>query len=301
MKQNEIFNLIIFQFRQCGRYIKPNYYTSTEECPPNFEKYILKQSTQTENLFRRDCHSCGFLWLFTCCNDIPDGIGMRRLTFYGCNKNQNQLRSSTGVLKITNDYVFGGSFTGEKMNPVTGTGRCPNDPFQEDLVTDGFKVCLAERVRDTDDLPHYGGIYSCNRGNIALNGSKRECLPGYSVYVMGAIEDGCLLFVCLKFDRFPEIRELPQIVLPPFLSIPLRNQTRIIGNLSDFDGPNTETTTSYTPKSDKLTFGLSIGGLGIGALAIVLVTVFLVHSKRQRRRQQPNHTNDVPLEQIANA
>ncbi len=79
----------------------------------------------------------------------------------------------------------------------------------------------AERISDTDDLPHYGGIYSCNQGNIALNPSEKECSVGYSAHVMGTIEENCLLFVCLKFEDFRKGREMPPIALPPFFSIPL--------------------------------------------------------------------------------
>jgi hypothetical protein len=278
----------------------PNHYTQSEECPPNFKKYLLHESTQTENIFRRQCRACGFLWLSQCCENVVDGIGERKLNFYGCNSNGNQLRSSDGILKISNDYVYGGSITKQKFNPVTGDSKCPIGNFQKVPVLNAdLSVCLSEYVIDTDGLPHYGGIYSCMQGNIAFNASKRECSQGFSTYVMGAIEDSCLLFVCLKFDKFPAVRELPSIVLPPFFSIPLRNQTRAISNASDFDQTDATTTTISTPKNNDLTLGLSISGIGIGVLAIVFVTIVIIQNKRQRR--QPNRSNDVPLECTANA
>jgi hypothetical protein len=277
-----------------------NYYTNTEECPANFNRYLLYQTTQSENLFREHCHSCGLFGWFTCCKIVPDGIGVRRLYFYGCNNNQNQLRSSEGVLKIKNDYVYGGSFTKEKVNSVTGMRGCPNQQFRAVSVKpDSLVVCLAERVIDTDDLPHYGGIYSCNQGNIAFDRTKKECPQGFSAYVMDAIEDGCLLTVCLKFDRFPEIRELPSIILPPFFSIPLRNQTDRVLNSSDSNVEPDTVKPPSTPTDNKLTLGLSISGIGIGMLAVVFVTIVLIRSKRQR--QQSNRSKDVPLERISNA
>ncbi len=54
-----------------------------------------------------------------------------------------------------------------------------------------------------------------------------------------------------------------------------------------------------TPTDNKLTLGLSIGGIGFGMLAVVFVTIVLIRSKRQR--QQSNRSNDVPLEQTSNA
>ncbi|CAF3884762.1 unnamed protein product, partial [Rotaria sp. Silwood1] len=97
------------------------------------------------------------------------------------------------MLRIDTNYVFGGSFTSTKTNPVTSSPKCPTNEFKEIKITDDLIICLAERVANTDNLPNYGGIYSCEQGNIALNASKQECLPGYSVYVMGAIEGNCLL------------------------------------------------------------------------------------------------------------
>jgi hypothetical protein len=257
----------------------------------------LRESIQTENIFRRECRSCGFLWLKKCCKDVVSGTGERKLSFYGCNNKQIQLRSSDGTLRIAQNYVYGGSFTKDKVNPVTGFQGCRNDYFRQVPVINDLTVCLAERVPDTDDLPHYGGIYSCDQENIALAAGKKECSHGYSAYVMVAIEENCLLSVCLKFEKFSDIRELPSIVLPPFFSIPLPNET-IHYEASDFPQTDAVTTTSHTPISNELTLGLSIGGVCIGILVAVLVTFFLIQNKRQQR--QINQRNDIPLEQRAN-
>lgn len=216
------------------------------------------------------------------------------MSFYGCNNKQIQLRSSDGTLRIPQNYVYGGSFTNDKVNPVTGFQGCRNDYFRQVPVINGLTVCLAERVLDTDDLPHYGGIYSCDQGNIALESGKKECPHGYSAYVMVAIEENCLLSICLKFEKFSDIRQFPSIILPPFFSIPLPNET-IYREGSDFQQTDAVTTTSYTPISNDLTLGLSIGGVGIGILVAILVTVFLIQNKRQQR--QKNQRNDIPLEQ----
>ena len=254
----------------------------------------MRESSQTENIFRQECRRCGFLWLKRCCKDVVSGTGERKLHFYGCNNRQNQLRSSDGTLRIPQNYVYGGSFTKDKVNPVTGFQGCRNEYFRQVPVINDLTVCLAERVLDTDDLPHYGGMYSCDQGNIALEAGKNECPHGYSAYVMVAIEENCLLSVCLKFEKFSDIRELPSIVLPPFFSIPLPNETKY-SEASDFNQPDAVTTTSHTPISNNLTLGLSIGGVCIGIFVAVLVTFFIIENKRQQR--QINQPNDIPLQQ----
>jgi hypothetical protein len=272
-----------------------NYYTDTDECPPGFTRHLLYQSIQSEDLFRRHSYSCGHFGWRTCHETVFDGIGVRTLQFYGCNNNRNQLRSSDGVLKINNDYVFGGSFTNKKVNSVTGTQGCPDGPFKQVPVAgNSLTVCLAERVTDTDDLPHYGGIYSCNQGNIAFKEDTRECPQGFSAYVMDTIEDGCLLAVCLKFDKFPEIPELPSIALPPFISVPSRNQTNGVLNNS-----NSNVKTQITTTRNYLKAGLSIGGAGIGILIIVVVTIFFIQNKPQR--WQSKRSTYVSLEETSPA
>ncbi len=49
--------LIMLYFRKCKDYRRLNYYTETEECPPNFIKYLLRESTQTENIFEQRCRN----------------------------------------------------------------------------------------------------------------------------------------------------------------------------------------------------------------------------------------------------
>lgn len=270
-----------------------NHYTNTQECPTNFNRYLLHESIQTDNLFRQQCHRCGFLWMKTCCDDVPDGLGTRRLEFYGCSTNQKQLRSSGSVLQVSNNYVYGGFFTNEKDHLTTGTSKCPNEQFQAVPVTDSLRVCLAERVIDTNDLPHYGGMYSCDQGNIAFDRKKKECPSGYSAYVMGALEDGCLLTVCLKYEKFSDIREFPSVVLPPFFPIPLQNSKNrtlnAVNSSSETDTQGKQT----TPIDNKLTLGLSIGGTGVGILVILLAIILLVRIKR--RQWQSERSNYAPL------
>jgi hypothetical protein len=196
-----------------------NYYTGNDQCKYEFNKYLLHTSLQYESLYRQECHSCGFLWLKKCCNNVYVGQGQRELNLYGCNRNVSQQSASYNSEIIRSTYVFGGSYTTQKVNPVTNSFACPQG-LSEAYNLDGIKLCLAERVTtDIEALPRYGGIYSCQQGNIATRLRAQACSEGYSSYAMGTIDGNCFLEVCLKFEKLNDRRELPTVALPPFFSI----------------------------------------------------------------------------------
>ncbi|UJR17441.1 hypothetical protein I4U23_004336 [Adineta vaga] len=268
---------------KCDRYRLRNFYTGTNDCPPDFKKSILHQSIQIENKFIRKCHDCGFLWLSKCCSDVVDGIGQRESILYGCNRNNHQERTLSGILKVNNRYVYGGSFTSTKVNPVTGTSHCSSEKFTKVRVTDDMTICLAESVSNIDSLPHYGGIYSCEYGNIAFNNSKKDCLPGYSVYVMGATEGSCLLYICLKFEKFDDIRELPSVVSPPFFTIDIRNQTMHKNAPTEDSTDQSSTNAVSTSRQSQAALALSIISILLWILATATIIIFLQIKKRRQQ------------------
>jgi hypothetical protein len=185
-------------------------------------------------MYRHSCRSCGFLGMSTCCNNVYIGNGQRVISLYGCSRNVSEQAGSYSGVDIQSTYVFGGSYTTQKVNPVTNGFFCPQG-LSEAYNLDGIKVCLAERITSNPKLlPRYGGIYSCQHGNIATSSHVQACPEGYSAYAMGAIDRNCLLEVCLKFEKLNERRELPTVALPPFFSIdmayPLFATNETIGN-----------------------------------------------------------------------
>lgn len=206
-------------FRKCNGLRINNYYTGNTQCKYGFNSYLLHTSYQYESLYRQNCWKCGFLWLQQCCENVYIGQGRRELNLYGCNRNVNQQLSSYTSAEIQSTYVFGGSYTAQKVNPVTNAFTCPQG-LSEALNLDGIKVCLAERITTNPNmLPRYGGIYSCKIGNIATTSRATACSEGYSAYAMGSIDGNCLLEVCLKFEKLGDKRDLPSVALPPFFQI----------------------------------------------------------------------------------
>lgn len=245
----------------------------------------MNNGTQYEQRYRQECRSCGFLWLDTCCRDvIIPGIGRRDINLYGCNKNTSNQRSLEGILKVEGKYVYGGSYTLKKVNPVTGATKCPQD-FLIARLTSELYVCLAPVVADTTGLPHFGGFYSCSQGNIQTN-MTQSCPKGYSTYVLGPVAGGCLMYSCLKFDGFDELRNLPPIVLPPFFSIHIQNETRNVDNGTS-DDPYLSTTTR-SPDIGKSNHAVLI--ISIVAIVTSLITIALVLGFQLKHPRQAAHS-----------
>lgn len=168
----------------------------------------------------------------SCCQKYPDGIGYRNLTLYSCISEIKETRSTSGILRIDQDYAFGGSFTSTKSNPVTNAISCPSDQFRKQEKLDDIQICMAEKIINAEslNLPHFWGIYSCDQGNPVTPSKTKECPAGYSAYVMGVVQGDCILYVCLDFEKLDYNQEFPTIALPPFFSFAIKNQTNHIAN-----------------------------------------------------------------------
>lgn len=244
---------------------------------------MLHNKTENVIIYQRICRSCGFLGLSTCCNNEPTGRGQRVVILYGCGKQDtSEKKSSTDVLTVDLTYVYGGSFTTKKENPVTGTSNCPQEQtFTAVPVTDDLRVCLAERVTVTTDLPFFGGIYSCFGGYNGTNSTtNQQCPEGYSAFVMQALDGTCFLYSCLKFKNFNDHSNLPLVSLPPFLTIPIRNETQ---NLTQSDDNNSSNSSSLTPTMKNIFIGLSTGALVVSLIACV-ITIFCNLKKTSSKR-----------------
>ncbi|CAF5124897.1 unnamed protein product, partial [Rotaria sp. Silwood1] len=150
--------------------------------------FRIHQSTHSEHLYKRECRKCGFLWLSNCCEDRYLGVGQRTIVLSGCIKNNTQSLPGTDSL-----YVYGGSFTPQKVNPVTSSQSCPTGLTQT-AGPNNIKVCLAERlVSNLKNLPFFGGMFSCDYGNPALASALKACPTNYNIYSIGTIDGNCIL------------------------------------------------------------------------------------------------------------
>jgi len=288
--------LFFFSIRKCDQYRIDNFYTGNDECKSGFSKYLLHKSIQTENVYHQNCYDCGFLWLSTCCDNVYAGRGQRELELYSCYKNITQELAST-IENIESTHVFGGSFTSKKVNPITDGYSCPKG-FTETNGFDDVKICLAEDIlHEQNTYPRYGGMFSCDYGNIATELGDKTCPRGYSVYVMGAIDGDCLINVCLKFQSFEKVRHFPSIVLPPFFDFETVNRTtesnETISEAEFASRMGHEPKSDHQGNSHRIKLGLSIGAVVVGVTALATVGGFQLKKYRKRRaeRNNNNHMN----------
>ena len=264
----------VCSFRKCSSLRINNYYTGNDQCKYEFNRYLLHSAVQYQPLYRHDCRKCGFLGLGRCCTDVHIGNGRREINLYGCDRNISQQLSSYDSATIQSTYVFGGSYTSAKVNPVTNARSCPSG-LSVAYNIDGVEVCLAERIiSDPRSLPRYGGIYSCQYGNVATRSRTQTCPEGYSAYAMGTIDGNCLLEVCLKFVKLDDRRGLPSVALPPFFQIDTAYTIVDGNNTSENDTISgrmlnsryfINANTSLVSQSNHIKFSLTIVSLCIGA------------------------------------
>ena len=285
-----------FVFRKCDSYRINNFYTGNDQCKPGFDKYLIHKSVQIEQTFQQNCYGCGFFWLSTCCDNIPIGTGQRESYLYSCYRNITQNGAALGEEDTVLMHVYGGSYTSKKSNPVTDAFTCP-EGFSAATGLDDLIVCLAEKIEpQSNTLPRFGGMFSCDYGNIATETGVKGCPTGYSVYVMAALDGDCLINVCLKFETFDEVRNFPVVVLPPFFDLELVNRTTEINETIEAvasrmkNQPKSGSSSSLLGKSQKIGIGLSVGAIVVGIVTVTAVGITRV--KKYRKRQQANNSND---------
>lgn len=231
----------------------------------------------------------------SCCDNILVDAGQPELQLYSCYKNITQ-NQALGAHDTDLMHVYGGSFTAKKVNPVTEAYSCPKG-FLETNGFDDLKVCLAEKIEThAKNLPSYGGMFSCDYGNVATELGAKECPAGYSVYVMAAVGGDCLINVCLKFDTYDNVRNFPDIVLPPFFDLQAGtrtvegNETASAGEISGRMGHQQKGNNdgSSSRKSYQVKLGLSIGAVVVGVTAIATVGIFQLKKYRKRRAEKAN-------------
>ncbi len=113
-------------------------------------------------------------------------------------------------------YSFGGSFASNKINLVTNERTCPLK-YRPVRIANDIYVCFTEQIFDLDIIPKFGGMFSCQTKHSSASDTD-ACPTGFSAYVMGVIENDCILHVCLDL-KTRDVRGLPPISLPPYSNL----------------------------------------------------------------------------------
>ncbi|CAF0948588.1 unnamed protein product, partial [Adineta ricciae] len=259
--------------RKCGSYQLNNFHTGGLSCPSGFRASVLHNLT----------HSC--------CKDIPGKIDRRNTVLYTCSI-FSKFKSSSDVLRDDSPYVYGGSFTSRSVNPITNSATCPQR-FAVAKIANDINVCFTRQTITATGFPFFGGFYSCNQGNTLLEPPEQKCPEGYSIYIMGAIDTECLLYVCLKFRNFNDLTQYPSVVLPPFFEIDIRNQTVETASETSLNSKDTTPSKSTNRNTEKATLGISITALAVTLVAIIVVIIIRMKKNRQRQAANNYHVDET--------
>ncbi|XP_062854804.1 macrophage-expressed gene 1 protein-like [Trichomycterus rosablanca] len=160
------------------------------------------------------CHSCGFLWLDNCCDQVCNNVYRVRsaqVKTYWCSTNT--------VAPEFSGYLFGGLFGPNLQNPLTRSRSCPANFFALKFLSSGTMICLSSDYEaGTKFAVPFGGFFSCEATN-PLAKSQLRCPPKFSQHLF-AISDGCQVLYCVQSGIFTGGELLP-VKLPPFTRPPV--------------------------------------------------------------------------------
>ncbi|KAI7797655.1 macrophage-expressed gene 1 protein-like [Triplophysa rosa] len=192
--------------------------TGDFSCPQVYTATLLRSETQESGYYRyecsKKCHSCGFLWLSTCCDQMcGDTYYVHRANIhtYWCSTTQKTPKYS--------GYLFGGFYGPSLQNPFTKSKSCPANFFIQRFLSNGMMVCLSNDYETgTRFAVPFGGFFSCQSSNPLAEG-KSSCPPQFSQH-LAAVSDGCQILYCVQSAVFNS-GQLKPVRLPPFTNPPL--------------------------------------------------------------------------------
>ena len=132
----------------------------------------------------------------------------------------------------TRSYLFGGYYSDQKDNPVTGSKSCKPHYQRVSIIFNVLHICLSSDYELA--MPNaiaFGGFFSCKYGNPLASTSSNEslyskpelwphaCPEGYTAHRM-ITWDTCDFHVCLESGLFSTPTFTPMnLKLPPFTDI----------------------------------------------------------------------------------
>ncbi|XP_056585609.1 macrophage-expressed gene 1 protein-like [Triplophysa dalaica] len=203
----------------CDDLVQKNPATGDYSCGESYAATLLRSETVEKSYSVHqcysNCYSCGFLWLYTCCDEICQDIYYvehANVHTYWCSTTQKKTSENSG-------YLFGGLYGPSKQNPFTKSKSCPLNFFAQKFLSHGLMICLSNDYEEgTQFSVPFGGFFSCQSSNPLVKGQSR-CPPQFSQH-LAAISDGCQILYCVQSGLFTG-GQLKPVRLPPFSKPPL--------------------------------------------------------------------------------
>uniref|UniRef100_A0A2C9KAA2 MACPF domain-containing protein n=1 Tax=Biomphalaria glabrata TaxID=6526 RepID=A0A2C9KAA2_BIOGL len=213
--------------------------TGTYSCPPSYKQVLIQSAVKTGSTeYQTRCHSYWIFWR-RCHTDEYHADAVYS-TFW-C--------AATGPVQQNSGYLFGGLFTSNQDNPVTGTTGCPPTFYPRRILFD-TTICISDDFEESSPMSvPFGGFFSCKSGNplaadgVSPVGSQQKaagaenslkafmaqqkddsqsypmrCSEGYSQH-LATVDVGCSINYCVKTGALSG-PNLPPVKRPPFMPKP---------------------------------------------------------------------------------
>ncbi|KAM5247291.1 macrophage-expressed gene 1 protein-like [Ctenodactylus gundi] len=201
----------------CQSLEQKNPLTGKFSCPSGYSPIQLLSQAYEKGYNNVECKKSCTLRVFckTKCEDVFRVAKAEFRTFW-C--------AARGKVPDNSGLLFGGLFSSDSTNPVTGAQSCP-ESFLSLRLFRTLTVCVSQdaELGSAFSVP-FGGFFSCTVGNPLVNSSassyssektsQKKCPRGFSQHV-ALISDGCQVSYCVKAGAFT-IGSLPPVRLPPF-------------------------------------------------------------------------------------
>ena len=210
----------------CNRLEQENPLTGDSSCPKGFASVLLQSGSELKTTNTPHCwntyRGCGFLWTGRCasgrvCQPKVDRSTVSYKTYWCVRRGADQPEQQ---------YFFGGIFTKETPNPITGTIGCPTS-FHAVRFTSSGHVCVsADPELGRPRAFPFAGFYSCIAGNplarrndsSAASPDPRDCPQGFTQH-LALVDNNCEVSYCLRAGALAGIQRMP-VKLPPFMDLP---------------------------------------------------------------------------------
>ncbi|XP_005155217.2 macrophage-expressed gene 1 protein [Melopsittacus undulatus] len=193
--------------------------TGAFSCPTTFTAVLLGTQEQEEGHSHLECHNKCTLGIF-CHRECQDVFWLSRVQFsaYWC--------AASRTVAPGLGYLFGGLFSSQSVNPITGAQSCPSGYFPLKLFNE-LMVCVSHDYEAGSQYAvPFGGFFSCQAGNpwasqhqgTAKDLHAKKCPPGFSQH-LALISNSCQVEYCVQAGILTG-GSLPPAHLPPFTRPP---------------------------------------------------------------------------------
>ncbi|KAE9547629.1 hypothetical protein FO519_009160 [Halicephalobus sp. NKZ332] len=190
---------------RCDNLTQKNFMSGVVGCPANYKPILISSIVhqfpdRVDQRSYRDCHDYFF---FETCKTVHYTAIVKdrvKLDSYLCYaEDDTQIPTNT-------PSMFGGVYTTDTINVVTGDRSCPGSYQPQHLFLD-MTVCLGYDANEQQYAVPFNGFFSCQS-------QQQKCSGNYTQHLIDVF-DGCAIFYCVSPSLYLK-PDNPVIKRPPF-------------------------------------------------------------------------------------